>query len=1000
MLLDAWTDDLLGSCPVLRKHPKMRVPSRSRRAIRFGAFAADMHAGELYRDGAKVRLQEQPFSVLRMLLQRHGELVTREELCEKLWPNGTFVDFDHGINVAVAKIREALGDSSEEPQFVETVGRRGYRFIGPIESAPGSSGRPFALSARRHSVGREKERAELAAAFGSVDAAHGVLVCVAGEPGIGKTTLVQDFLSDLHASGKSFGLAIGRCSQRLAGEEAYLPFLEALDSLLRGDGGIAHKLRDLAPSWYAQLFPPSGCDPFDAGLQEYLRATTQERMKRELAAFFNEVTRQEPLVLFFDDVHWADPSTVDLLTYLATKFGATRILVVVAYRPSELFLSKSPFIEVKRDLEGRGVCCEIDVEFLSTTNVKWYLDLEFPGNCFPDEFASLIHSRTEGNPLFMVDLLRYLRDRKVIVKEEVEQSWRVAQSLPDLSRDFPQSVRSMIERKIEQVNVRDREVLTAAAVQGYEFDSATVARGLEAEDVEIEEVLDRLDRVHAFVGRVEDHGLPSGVTTVRYRFVHVLYQNALYASLTPSRRAALSVALAHALEALYGDRSSSIASQLGFLYETARDPGRASDYFRLAAMNAARIFAYQEAIALARRGLALLQSAPDNPERARKELDLQITLALALQVTRGYWVEESLATITRARELCQRLGDASQLSGVLFSLWLNHIGVPDVQKARQIAEQFLEIALGANDPSMLLMAHGIMGVTMQHQGELAEARKQFDEGLRYHDPADYEHYLELYKFEPGIYGRSESVRNLWMLGYPDQARRRSEETLALARTIPSPPASAFVHLLSAMLYQNLRQPENARQMGEACIAICEEHGVAMERANVTFAYGWALAELGHVEEGISQIRGALDAQHATGGESNRPQYVAFLAEIYWHAGQAEEGLNAVEDGLAMSKRTGDIHYNAELWRLKGEFFKMQGKTTEAESCFQRAIEIARQQAAKSLELRACTSLARLWQKNRKPTEGQRLLSEVYSWFTEGFETADLQEAASLLKELS
>jgi len=484
--------------------------------IRFGSFVANLRAGELHKNGARLKLQEQPFQILAMLLERAGDVVTREELRKGLWPDNTYVDFDHGINMAVGKIREVLGDFSEEPKFIETVGRRGYRFIAAVEPVIEDSelsphvfrATPYLPPAQSHSVGRERERAELASAFASAAGGRGVMACVAGEPGIGKTTLVQDFLSGLQVSGKSFDLAIGRCSQRLAGEEAYLPFLEALDNLLRYDTGLTRKLRELAPSWYVQLFPLSEKDPSDALLQEYVRNATQERVKREFTAFVCEITRQNPLVLFFDDVHWTDPSTVDLLAHLATKFDSTKILVIVTYRPSELQLLKHPFVGVKRDLHARFLCRGIEVEFLSGEDVERYIGLEFLGNCFPREFAELIHSRTEGNPLFMVDLLRYLRDRKVVVKANGDQQWRLAQSLPDLSRVIPQSVGSVIERKIEQLSDRDREVLTAAAVQGYECDSAAVARALEADNTEIEEILDRLERVHGFVKRVGEDELP------------------------------------------------------------------------------------------------------------------------------------------------------------------------------------------------------------------------------------------------------------------------------------------------------------------------------------------------------------------------------------------------------------------------------------------------------------------------------------------------------------
>lgn len=970
--------------------------------LRFGAFEFAPQTGILCKNGRSVALQPQPSKVLSMLISRPGELITREEIQLHVWGKDTFVDFEHNINFAVRQIRAALKDDAEKPRFIETLPRRGYRFIATVkEIAPSSRvlAGSYLLPAKGRSVGRENERAELASAFKSAVAGRGVLVCVAGEPGIGKTTLVHDFLSDLHASGKSFGLAIGRCSQRLAGEEAYLPFLEALESLLGNDGGVARKLRELAPSWYAQLFPLSETDPSGAALQAYARAATQERVKRELTAFICEITRQNPLVLFFDDVHWTDASTVDLLAYLGTKFDSTKILVIVAYRPSELLLLKHPLIGVKRDLQARSACREVEVEFLSRGDVERYIALEFPENCFPSEFAGLIHSRTEGNPLFMVDLLRYLRDRKVIIKTDSE-NWRLAQSLPDLSREIPQSLSGVIERKIDQLSERDREVLTAAAVEGYAFDSATLTRALEADSVEIEEILDRLERVHAFVKHVGEDELSGAVPTVRYRFVHVLYQNALDVSLTPTRRAVLSASLAQALEALHGDRSSTIASHLAFLYETARNPECASDYFLLAAQNAARIFANQEAIGLARRGLALLGKIPETPERTRKELDLQVTLAFSLLWTLGYASRETGANMARARQLCEALGDTASLFPVMWGLWHFYLCKGDLKFARDTAEQLLSISPDLRDPALILGAHICLAFTLEHQGELVASRQHFEESSRHYDFLQHSRYVQLYRFEPGIQSESEMVRTLWLLGFPDQARRKMDETLARAQTLAIPLSLAFAQRAAASLYQNLCLPEKARDIGQACIALCDAYGIMLEKAWVSRPYGWAIAQLGRVEEGIQIARAGLQTQLSIGAQIGRTQALAVLGEMFWRAGRTQEAFEAVEEGFAVSKRNGNAHFDAELWRLKGELLKMQGETAEAESCFQKALKISRQQAAKSLELRASTSLARLWEERGKRNEARQMLSEAYAWFTEGFDTADLKEAASLLPKLA
>jgi serine/threonine protein kinase len=402
-------------------------------------------------------------------------------------------------------------------------------------TSPPLSGAP---SLRRHTVGRERERADLRAGFELVLAGRGLLLCVAGEPGIGKTTLVEDFLAEL-AAGRKCTIARGRCSERLAGTEAYLPLLEALESLLCGTNpGLRGLLKQIAPTWYAQAVSPSGSDEKSTRLLNEVRAASQERMKRELGSFLQEVGRQAPLVLFFDDLHWADVSTIDMLSFLAGRFDALNVLIVVTYRPSDLLLQKHAFLQIRPDLQARGLCRELAPGFLSQAEIAQYLALEFPSHCFPADFPRMIHLKTEGGPLFMVDLVRYLRDRGVIAKAGDE--WTLAQAFPEIEHDLPESMRGMIERKIAQLVEEDRRLLLAASVQGYEFDSAVIAQVLNIEVDEVEERLERLEQVYRFVRLVEERQVPDRTVTLRYRFVHGLYQNALYNSLRPTRKVTLS----------------------------------------------------------------------------------------------------------------------------------------------------------------------------------------------------------------------------------------------------------------------------------------------------------------------------------------------------------------------------------------------------------------------------------------------------------------------------
>ncbi len=477
---------------------------------------------------------------------------------------------------SAAEIEQALSDLS------------GQRGSGQLQR----SAKP---AVERHTVGHEKERAELQSGFASALNGRGQLLCVTGEPGIGKTTLVEDFLTELAVEGQCT-IARGRYSERLAGTEAYLPLLEALEGLLQSGNNpaMARVMKQIAPTWYAQVAPLSGSDEESARLLAEVKAASQEQMKRELSAFLQEVARLRPLVLFFDDLHWADVSTIDVLSFLAGKFDALNALIVVTYRPSDMLLSKHPFLQIKPDFQARGLCRELQLEFLNEAEIAEYLALEFPQHRFPAELHKLIHAKTEGSPLFMADLVRDLRDHNVIA--QTSGAWTLARALPDIERELPESVRGMIERKIAQLSEEDRKLLSVASVQGYEFDSAVVAQALKLEADEVEERLEKLERVFAFVSLTSETEFPNRALTLRYRFVHVLYQNALYAGLRATRRATLSGTVAQSLLGFYGEQSSSVAAELAALFETARDFAKSAEYFAIAAQNAAQIFALACAI--------------------------------------------------------------------------------------------------------------------------------------------------------------------------------------------------------------------------------------------------------------------------------------------------------------------------------------------------------------------------------------------------------------------
>lgn len=894
-------------------------------------------------------------------------------------------------------------DASEVDQTLSEIERL-------ISKGAVTPGLPRHDLAKRHTVGRELERRELRAAFERAAAGQGLMLSVAGEAGLGKTTLIEDFLAELAAGGRLCAIARGRCSERLAGTEAYLPFMEMLDSLIRNNGGqsVARVMRQLAPTWYVNIAPlPSGDSSADRVVAA-ARVSSQERMKREMVTLLQHISNERPFVIFLDDLHWADSSSIDLLAYVATKLDSMRTLIVGTYRPPELFLARHPFAQAKLDLQARGICHEIRLDFLSREDVERYLALEFPEHDFDQEFPALIFKKTEGNPLFMADLLRFLRDRKVIAKEN--RGWTLVQSVLNLESEMPESVRSMIQRKIDQLSEQDRRLLIAASVQGYEFDSAVISRAMGLDPAEVEERLEALERVFSFVRLIGEKEFPDGTLTQRHRFIHALYQNALFASLRPTRRAALSKSVAETLVTHHRERSSAVASELAHLFEAAREFARAADFFLAAAQHAVQIFAYQEAAQLSRRGLSLLDRLPASRERSGQELGLQIVLAFSLAVNKGYGSPETGKSFSRAREICQQIGATHLIIPTLWGEVAYHAIRAELATARELSEELLNRAQSCQDPMMLVGPHFASGFIAFYLGDYVLSHEHLEQSMAAHNPDQNLAYRKLYSMDPGIWSWGHTIGTLWALGYRDQSRRRIEEALNLAEKASDARAIVYVLVFAAFHYRSCGEPEKVRELAEKCNALCDEHGISHEKEAIDVADGWALAQLGRVEEGIALIRESLASHNARGSMISSSNYLAVLADSCTRAGRFEEASEALTKGFDFVNANNERQCEAELYRLKGELLLAQAADNEnlpadstpldAEACFHRAIEIARGQRAKSWELLAALSLARLLQKQGKRILAREMLEEIYAWFTEGFNTSDMKEARALIEELS
>jgi predicted ATPase len=407
------------------------------------------------------------------------------------------------------------------------------------------------------------------------------------------------------------------------------------------------------------------------------------------------------------------------------------------------------------------------------------------------------------------------------------------------------------------------------------------------------------------------------------------------------------------------------------------------------------------------KGLELLATLPDTLERAQQELDLQTTLGPALMFTKGQAAPEVLQAYARARELCQQVGETPQLFQVLRGLWVFYILRLELQTALELGEHLLTLAQQVGDPALLLEAHYPLGNTLNYLGEFAAAQAHLAQGIALYDPQQHHAHAFRYGHDPGVICRAYAGVTLWWLGYPDQALQRSHEALTLARELAHSFSLGSALFFAAWLHHLRRECPLTHERAEALIALATEQGSAQLVAVGTFFRGCALAEWapapgagqGQVEAGIAQMQQGLAGWRATGAEVLRPYGLALLAKASAKLGQREAGLTLLAEALAVLNDTGERRWEAELHRLKGELLLAHavGHDAEAEICFRQALAVARQQQAKSWELRAAMSMSRLWQRQGKRTEARELLVPIYGWFTEGFDTADLQEAKALLE---
>ncbi len=958
-----------------------------------------------------VKLERIPLELLFLLVNRRGQVVTREEILEHVWGKGVFLDSENSINTAVRKVRRALRDDPEEPRFVATVPARGYRFIAEIRAAKTCGAEKFRSRPPAVMVGRANELASLLSGLDDAASLRGRLFLISGEPGVGKTRLADEVAAA--ADGKRMAILVGHCSEH---DEAvaYLPFVEILENFIdraRNADALRVALGEQAPE-LARLLPklknllPELPSPLDLP-----PAQARRHLFNCFFDFIARVASGQPTLMILEDLHWADDSTLSLLDHLTQRLSHLPLMLIGTYRDAELSVTRALAKTLEDLLRGR-VATQMRLSGLQRDEVAAMLN-SLSGKSPPTAVVGEIFAETDGNPFFVEELFRHLEEENRLYDSAGQ--FRCELKIGEL--DAPPSVRLIVARRLERLSDLTQKMLATAATIGRLFGFEILQQSIGGD----------ADSVLECIEEAEKAGLVFSVAEspkARFAFSHELIRQAVIGGLTAARRQRLHLEVADAIERIYSVASESKyargfgvhVAELANHYARAGKPAKAVKYSLRAVQRFAYLGSQAEALAQFASGLELLAELPDDDRRAELEVDLRNAASGPLGDSKGLASLEVEQSSSRAVALSQRPGINWEktwfaLYGVLFL----HLTRPDVVKAHEIAAQLVTLSEEHGSVEHLADAETYSACARIYSGDFELAAEGFDRawtrlesaanspaGLPQPNAGQLSR-LRTFEWNVGTQQNNRALAgwNLWFLGYPDRALERMSIATAIAQS-GSKTFIADVHGYATYLCELRGDLESMKARAEARLLLSTESGYATGRALSEIYLGWADALAGDLDGGIARMRHHLSELKARGFELAAAYHLALIAAALGKLSRFDEGLRTIDESFSIINRTGQRHYEAEVHRLKGELLLAQNasKAGQAEKSFRTAIEIARKQHAKSLELRATTSLARLLAKQRKGDKARVMLAEIYNWFTEGFDTADLKDAKSLLYELS
>ncbi len=892
-------------------------------------------------------------------------------------------------------------------------------------------------------VGREQELTELTVHLNAMLAGRGRVCFVTGSAGSGKSALLRHFIQQALTRDGKLLVALGSCNAQGGIGDPYLPFREAL-AMLIGDvtptqaarkigPENATRLRtalvrsvevlvEIAPELVGVLVPGAKLLALagqavakKTGWVEKLEklakqeklsakgidaAAEQGQIFEQYTAFVQQISKEAPLVLVIDDLQWADSASISLLFHLGRHIDNHRILLLGAYRSTDVALGRNgqrhPLEPVVLEMTRYHGDVTVDLDQIPEEVARRFVDslLDSEPNRLGPDFRAALFQKTGGHALFTVELIRAMQERGDLIRN-AEGAWVEGPSLN--WQELPVKVEGVIAERIARLDKQLQELLTVGSVQGEEFTAEVVAQVEKVDEREaVRQLSNELQRQH---GLLNARGVVriGSIRMSLYRFVHSLFQQYLYANLSEAERVYLHRDIGEVLEVLFAGQTEEVAAQLAHHFERAYMPDKAVRYRLQAGNRARRMSAHQEAVAHLSRGLELLPHLSAEPELLRIELGLRTALGLTLIVTHGYasaLVEKEFA---KARQICVRLQEPALSIPVLYGLCVFHLVRADLKTVHTEGERLLALAQEAGDLGTILACHLILGAAAMYKGMTDEARSHLEWTVAHYVREEHGELVYQQGQDPCVGAQAFLSLVLWAQGYPDQARAAIQSALELAQDLNHAYSIGFAASVAATLSRNLRQFDACMTYAAMSLQVSQRGLFPSWQAVGTIARGWALSHFGHMEEGTAAMADGIAMWVGTGAQVTSPYFRVQLAEAFLQAGQREEGLKVVEDLFRPGE---EVWWLPEEHRIYAELLLLEpGHEATAEAHLHRALEHARTQKAKSLELRAAMGLARLWRRQARLQPAYMLLAGCYRWFSEGLDTADLVEARTLLDVL-